>query len=114
MDQIKSAYKEFLADPTKVNNLLQIHEAITVEGVDLVLYQKGIQAILGILKKCISEGLLFEHKKKDKEGSANVAAAVTALKEWLKGFFWSFLEETLLSRLEDAAWLTCHLRRLWR
>lgn len=83
VDEIRRAYKEFLKNTTKVNVLLALQD--TAEGTeDAAVFEVCLQAILGILCKCVDLGLL----RSPSAGSDEVSQKVS---QWLKDFSHAFL-----------------------
>src|ERR1700722_19763481 len=88
VDQVKTIYKDFLRSPSKLNSLLPLLDTLK-HCTDDALFEISIQAILGSLRKCIEEGLLFGTPQDENE--SNGEDAEDQLKAWTGNFFWSFL-----------------------
>lgn len=82
VDEIKRSYKEFLKDTAKVNVLLTLQD--TIEGTrDAAVFEVCLQAILGILCKCVDLNLLLPPTANDE--------VPQKVSQWLKDFFHTFL-----------------------
>ena len=100
--EIKKAYKDFLGDPTKLASLISIQnvleEAKKQMTLDETVFQLGIQAILGILRKCVQQELLFVPSKSQSDALVKVRA-------WLYAFVEDFLQNNLLSNIKEQSLL---------
>lgn len=97
VDQVKAVYKDFLKSPKKLNSLLPFLDTLE-HCTDLGVFEVSVQAVLGSLRKCIEQGLLFAAPL---DGSESVEAnPEDQLREWIKDFFWSFVN-ILLTKLTE-------------